>query len=323
MPMRYHTINENVLPLHSQLSIAGARCLLSTNSAGVLACMSRWQDPGGSRGSSFELSVLLDPEVRRDNNETVQFRGLHHLVFGIFSRGDSFVFDLLRRRITGVVSIETASDDQFWNTLLVPVALGVLGAAIGVVPLHCACLDRDGDGLLIAGVSGAGKSTLTAALSQCGFAVVSDGWTYAAKNYDGGPTAHGISAPLKLLPDAVEYFPELQGSKLTKTFNAEIAFEVDPAQTFRAAVRRFSRPRWLMLLERVNEVGCDIVPLSGEAARSFFQQRMERLPFQLEEAQATRAELLRALTNSECWLIRYGGPPQLAAETISRFCERN
>jgi hypothetical protein len=187
--------------------------------------------------------------------------------------------------------------------------------------LHCACLDKNGEGLLLAGASGTGKSTLAVALSRCGFAIVSDGWTYVGKNGD-GLIAHGISAPVKLLPDAVQHFPELSGFEAAKASNGEMAFEVDAAHTLRAEVRRESSPRWLMFLERAETHGCDIVPFGDDVAQTFFENNAERLPVQLKEAAKTRTAVIQSLSGTNCWLARCGGPPHLVAEAISRFCER-
>jgi hypothetical protein len=320
--MKLHPIDEEYLPLRADLRMVGARCDLSTNSEEILSSLSRWEaSPTAERRYSFELNVMVDSEAKHDRSATPHFRGLHHLVFGSFGATESFVFDLLRRKVSGVVSEDTAGDERFWNTRLLPTAIGLLGATIGVVPLHCACLDKDGEGLLLAGDSGTGKSTLAVALSRCGFGIVSDGWTYVGKSGN-DLTAYGISAPVKLLPDAAQHFPELCGFEAARASNGEMAFEVDAAQAFGADVRSESRPRWLVFLERVEAHGCEIVPFTGEAAQTFFENNVERLPDQLKEAAKTRAALIQTLSGTDCWLARYGGPPHLAAEALSRFCER-
>ncbi len=320
--MKVCTINEDSLPLNAELRVVGARCLLSTNSRDVLSSFARWEAPArGGTEATFELRVLVDPAAKRERDRAPHFRGLHHLVFGILSTDETIVFDLARRRISVVVSTETARDAAFWNTRLLPTALGLLGATIGVVPLHCACLDRGGEALLLAGVSGAGKSTLAVALSRLGFSVVSDGWTYIGRDGD-RLTAHGISAPVKLLPDAVEHFPELRDFKAGVASNGELAFEVDVADTFRARIRQQSTPRWVMFLERVESQGCEIVPYDSDAAQTFLQDTLERLPVQLQKVTETRTALVASLAAKDCWLARYGGPPQAVAEAIAEFCER-
>ena len=322
--MKILSVDQACVPLRADLRMAGARCALQTNSEEILASLSRWRAPAngeGEGGHSFEMNVIVDSAARREKEVAPHFRGLHHLVFGSFGADETIVFDLLRRRVSAVVSRDTASDERFWNVRLLPTILGLLGATIGVVPLHCACLDKDGEGLLLAGHSGTGKSTLAVTLSRRGFALVSDGWTYVGRN-ENGLTAHGISAPVKLLPDAVRYFPELRAFEAANASNGELAFEIDATETFRTEARRESIPRWLMLLERTEGRECEIVPLRSEAAQAFFEGSVERLPVQLTEAAETRASLIESLSRTESWLARCGGPPDVAAEAISRFCER-
>lgn len=319
--MRTLAFESGDLPLRGQpFFIAGATCVVSTNSRAVIDSLSRWKSPQRPFERSFQLNVLVDPSAARTRRTTPHFRGSHHLVFAAFGERELFVFDLLRRSVSGVVSRETAEDGLFWKNLLLPIALGVMGPTIGLVPVHAACLDWKGRGVMITGPSGAGKSTLAVALSQRGFSLVSDDWTYIAHER-GQVTAYGISAPVKLLADATHLFPELTRLQPARSLNGEIAFEVDPARVFGSPVRSQSTPSWLVFLERTRQAGCQILPYSRRGTRTFFENSAERLPDQLAEAAARRSEAIAALAKQECWLLRYGGPPQVAAEAISGFCE--
>jgi hypothetical protein len=189
---------------------------------------------------------------------------------------------------------------------------------MGLVPVHCACLELDGDGLLIAGVSGAGKSTLSVALSEGGFNYVSDDWTYISRRHD-GIVAHGTSAPVKLLPDAVEHFRTLLGYRLRKSMNGELAYEVDIAEAFGARVERACEPRWLIFLERTQEGGADFTPMPSAEARSYLNSSVERLPPQLREAVAMREQTIEQVARLPSWRFRYGGTPQFAATELRRF----
>ncbi len=200
--------------MRRKLCFAGARCDLQHQFGSV------GQSSGSSvraRGRlrvrvSFTMRVVVDESSNEAAGEP-HFRGLHHVVTASFGESNVFVFDILRRTLSASVSGVVAGDCGFWREKLIPIALGVLGAAMGLVPVHCACLESEGDGLLIAGVSGAGKSTLSVALSEAGFNYVSDDWTYVSQTSD-GIVAHGTSAPVKLLPDAVMHFQNLQGRSL-------------------------------------------------------------------------------------------------------------
>jgi len=321
---KIYKIRPDALPLRAELSLAGVHCLLLTNSAELLSSVSRWfsaiRYPYPS-GQPVAMEVLVDSSISRAPSAKAHFRGLRHLVFASFGAEEVFSFDLLRRRVIGAVSPATASDSSFWNTQLLPIMVGVMGTTVGVVPLHSACLDRDGRGLLIAGLSGAGKSTLSVALAQRGFSLVSDDWTYVSKDKERDELiASGLSVPVKLLPDASEHFSELKAFTPKVSLNGELAFEVDAAKVFRSHVKCISRPHWLMFLERDPRPGCDFIPYSTTDARAFYERSAELLPEELPEAAANRSEIIRTVTSRKCFRVRSGESPQKTAEAIDRFC---
>jgi hypothetical protein len=263
------------------------------------------------------MQVLVNEEAI-EFEAPPHFRGLHHVVIASFGKSNVFVFDLLRRNLSGIVSAVVAREIRFWKHKLIPIMLGVLGAAIGHVPVHCACLSWKGDGLLIAGMSGAGKSTLSVALSQAGFSFVSDDWTYMSERC-GRIIAHGTSAPVKLLPDAARYFGFLANYGLRTSMNGELAYEVDASEAFGAHVQRNCEPRWLVFLERMERAGSEFVLMSSEKARGYLDASVERLPAQLDEAMSRRNQLITSFSLLPCWNFRYGGSPQFAAKELREF----
>jgi hypothetical protein len=319
--MRLHEFHPTALPVRAELSFAGAHCSLATNSPELIASLSRWSDSAGPRGPAIELHVIVDAAAVRRADAAMHFRGLHHLVFALISTDETFAFDLLRRRVAGVVSRETARDAEFWSTRFVPLVLGLMGITVGIIPLHCACLDLQGEGLLLAGKSRAGKSTLAVSLSKRGFALISDSWTYLGRDAEGELVARGISAPVKLLPDAVLHFPELREYKSAKAFNGEIAIEVDAALALNATILHESRPRRLVVLERSQSGQTALEPLSADAVLDFLLGSVELMPPALEGLAASRAALIAQLSRIECWKMRHAGRPQETAEVIHRFYE--
>jgi hypothetical protein len=313
-------INQAVLSYSRELCFAGAFCKLCTNSyelANTLELLSI--QVSGSSSSRFNIRVVVD-EMSIEGAKQPHFRGLHHVVMASFGSSNVFVFDILRRTISASISGVVARDSQFWKERLIPVTLGILGAAMGLVPMHCACLESENDGLLIAGASGTGKSTLSVALSKAGFNYVSDDWTYMSQR-GGRLVAHGTSAPVKLLPDAVDHFEALQSHSLQTSMNGELAFEVDIVETFGAQVERGCEPRWLIFLERMPAPGGDFTSMSGTAARSYLNSSVERLPAQLSEAAKMRDQIIEKVSQLPCWNFRYGGTPQFAAEQLREFVD--
>jgi hypothetical protein len=307
------------LPFRTEFSLAGTRCLLSTNSHELLRLSRQWQSlQVRPDAGSFQMSILEEVSFPSDSPKPSHFRGLGHLVFALLEPKSFLTFDLLRSSIFGVVSPAAARDSYFWNVQLLPIALGLLGTTVGVAPLHCACLDRDGSGLLISGDSGAGKSTLTAALAKRGLAVVSDDWTYVS--YRAGKLiAHGMYAPIKLLPDSIRFFPELRRNTPKKTLNGELAYEANAAKVFHSSVKTCSPPKWLLFLERTSAPGCQFVPCRPGHAVQYFEKNAEKLPAELSQAAETRSEIIRQISKCQSWILRTGDDPIQTAQAVENF----
>ncbi len=315
------TFNRQTLPFRTDFLIAGTQCLLATNSHVILQAAARWRsltNHGAVSLSSFAMEVIVDPDMDDNPEQSAHFRGSRHLVFGILPPRSFVAYDLLRRRVHAALSPAAANDRSFWNKLLLPITLGVLGTTIGVAPLHCACLHGHGTGVLLAGVSGAGKSTLATALAQRGFAFVSDDWAYVSKT-NSGLLAHGLSFPIKLLPDADRFFPELRTLTPKSTLNGEIAYELDPTQSHAFDVKMSTHPRHIFFLERVSAGGCRMIPCRAEFVRDFFEQNAERLPDELPEAKALRSSVIQLLSACPSWILRTGESPQITAAALDAF----
>jgi hypothetical protein len=321
--MKIQSMKAAQMPLREQFEIAGTRCSVRTNSAAVLGALRVWPNANGDRSQRcFELNVLVDGAGAPPGERSPHFRGLHQFVFATFGTGELFVFDLSRFSVAAVVSRQTAADTNFWRALVVPISLGLMGTAMGLVPLHSACLDWNGKALMIAGASGAGKSTLAVELARSGFSFVSDDWTYFATER-GELKAYGLRAPVKLLTDAPAFFPELRQLKPAKSLNGEVAFEVDLPRIFGRRVRSKSNPAWIVLLERTDRHGYELERCSSAEIRKFFESSVERLPSEWANIEAVRSKVIEEVACRDCWTLRYGGPPQIAAEALIELCERN
>jgi hypothetical protein len=307
------------LPFRTEFSLAGTHCFLSTNSHELLRLSRQWQSlPARPDAGSFRMSILEEASVCSDQPKPSHFRGLGHLVFALLEPKTFLTFDLLRSSVFGVISPAAAKDAYFWNVQLLPIALGLLGTTVGVAPLHCACLDRSGSGLLVAGDSGSGKSTLTTALAKRGWAVVSDDWTYVSYR-PGKLIAHGMYAPIKLLPDSIRYFPELRRNTPKKTLNGEVAYEVNAGKLFHSPVKACSAPKWLLSLERTSAPGCHFVPCRPGHATQYFEKNAEKLPAELPEAAQARSVIIQQVSKCQSWILRTGDDPIQTAQAVEKF----
>jgi len=311
--------NQETLLFRTDVLVAGTRCLVSTNSCDILrAAAQSPRDTQRSCTPSFEMEVMVESALDVVPEHAAHFRGNRHLVFAKLPPRSFIAFDLLRRRVHAVLSNAAARDLSFWNTRLLPITIGVLGTTLGVVPLHCACLDRNGSAALIAGVSGAGKSTLATAMSQLGFALLSDDWTYISKHRS-ALLAHGLYSPLKLLPDAARFFPVLRHFSPRRSLNGELAYEIESVQSIGLSATGISRPACIFFLERTFAPGCYLLRCHSEYVREFFTKNVERLPDELPAAKACRASIIKVLSDRPSWILRTGESPQVTAEHLNDF----
>jgi HPr Serine kinase C-terminal domain len=268
------------------------------------------------------MEIIVDGRLDAAVERPTYFRGNGHLVFGLLPLGSLISYDLHRQYVRAVLSTKAARDDSFWRSLLIPITIGILGTTVGVVPLHCACLEQNGNGLLITGDSGAGKSTLAAALTQRGFALISDDWTYFSKEQS-TLAAHGLFSPIKLLPDAVQFFRELGELTPAIFLNGELAYEVDPVRFAGSTTKNTSRPSSIFVLERTSHPGCHFVPCSSASVRDFFEKNAERLPEDLIDAKTFRTGVIGTLSALPSWVLRTGESPQRTSEAIDHFILEN
>jgi hypothetical protein len=309
-------------PLHSHHIVTGAHCMVSTNSPAVLRVARKFfrqtvepQFPPG-----LTLRFWVDPAAQSFPPWPQPFfRGLGHLAYAGFDSESSLLLDLRRRSVVGRFSPSMAGDVGYWQRVIFPALVGLASDALGVTVIHCACVERDGAGLLLAGESGAGKSTLSLAMSRRGFAFVSDDWTYLS--YAGGQlAAWGLGTPLKLLPDAAQHFPELRNLEPGIALNGERSFEVDPEDVFGIWRSLRCEPRWLVFLERQDKPEHTFVRMSPREAARRLGSAQGRLPRELSRLRETQRATIRNLVERECWLLRYGNSPEDISHALDRFC---
>jgi hypothetical protein len=291
----------------------GAICSLSTNCQYVL---------DAAQDSFFPVDLPLtsvDFSVRFwvDNTDPAQppwpkpyVRGLNHLIYASFDAGSSLLADLRTRRVIGRFSPGMASDTAYWKTVIFPMLLTIVGASVGIAELHCACVTRNRNGLLLAGSSGSGKSTLALALSQIGFGFLSDDRTFCSLK-NGSVLAWGLPTRLKLRREAAKWFEELRYAQPIDT-QGEIWLEPEHFLGLTRVQR--CQPHSLLFLERQEASKFRLSRMSSsEASNRLRGDLMGELP----DAFARRSAAVEKLVELPCWLLQYGGQPQAIALQIS------
>lgn len=309
-------------PLNESYFVLGAKCTISTNSEDILAAartsfreVIRSENP-----YTLTMRLWVDDEAEGCPPWPLPFsRGLSHLVYLGLDGRSCVLLDTRRRIIVGQFCPAMAADRAYWQRVIFPTAIGLMSESLGVTALHCACVERNGSGLLLAGGTGAGKSTLSLAMAQMGFGFLSDDWTYFSR-FEGRLIAWGMATPVKLLPDATQYFQELQNLKPDISQNGERAYEVDPEVVFGVRRSLCCEPRWPVFLERQNSHGHTLVKMAPLEAAARLEFDLEDLPPEMSGVRDAQEDTIHGLTERNCWLLRCGGSPQETAQILARFC---
>ncbi len=308
-------------PLVAHYIAAGMTCQIATNFEPILEAAGESFFPAGASPSSPDLRLRfwVDPEAHNSNPcPKPYYRGLGHLVFAGFDSQNSVLMDLRARRAIGRFSPAMGAQQSFWKTVIFPVLLSVFSASLGVTELHCACVVRDGSGLLLAGGSGSGKSMLSLALTQSGFALLSDDRTYISRR-EGRLLAWGLPTLVKLRPDAFAIFPELSGVEPGLALSGEPALLLDPELEFHARRSFCCEPRWLVFLELQVGAGVALEEISPtEAAARLKEDLLPEAP----EAAASQWATIDGLVRRGCWRLRCGDEPGAVARALAGFCNR-
>jgi hypothetical protein len=305
--------------------VSGVIWKVTTNSPEMLSTLEALSEPVRDEtvATCLELFLSVDPgSSRRDPEFRPYFRALDHLFFAGFGPGDTLLIDQRRCRVVGTIGPDTACDLDYWGRIILPCMAGITSACTGVAPVHCACVVRNGQGLLIHGRSGAGKSTLALALSLNGFSYLSDDCTYVSDALR-LLKCWGSTAPLKLIPDSRKFFPELADLEPGESMNGELAYQIDPTSVFGVTKISTCEPRWILFIERIPQSVPTFRAVNRADAASWLASDLELLPPSLSDQRHRQLAVIDRLAARQGWVLRHALPPVELAATISQFCDSN
>jgi hypothetical protein len=175
-------------------------------------------------------------------------------------------------------------------------------SAFYVTPLHAACVEFHGKGVLLCGNSGAGKSSLAFACARAGWRYISDDASYLVRNGSTRLIA-GNSHQVRLRPSARELFPELKGFMPTPWAAGKPSIEIPTALLPYVTRASHTTAEYIIFLNRMACAAPELVPFSREVARNWANQS----PAATGDNDEVQAASLRDLLNAQLLELRYSG----------------
>jgi len=216
------------LPFRRQLFPLGFSLEISTNVEPVLdlasTCWGSWRHRIFAE-QTLEIHIAVTGDRVGLPPSAPTFRGQRNLISIVADANNYAVCDLKQGFAFAWLNQDALADQAYLRYhFLEGIALTLLAGRY-VIPLHAACVERGGKGVLLCGNSGAGKSSLAFACARAGWKFLSDDASYlVVKN--GCRLVVGNPQWLRLRPSAKELFPEMRGFDLTPRPTGKPSIEV-------------------------------------------------------------------------------------------------
>ncbi len=159
-------------------------------------------------GAALEVTLIERPSAARPGRLRLRY-GSGWLTA---SDGDSMLAACIDRgSALALVSQKLVADEDYFRHEIVECATLVLVSQRDRTPMHASAVARNGVAVAFVGRSGGGKSTLTYACLRRGFDLLSEDVLHCSLHP--GLRYWGNGGQVRLLPDAIRWFPELNAIK--------------------------------------------------------------------------------------------------------------
>jgi len=291
------------LPLTGTFYALGFRVDIATNSREVLEAAA---DSWGMYGPEFAsrpvtLHIVVRPGGDPARAPEPVVRTQRHY-FSIVSDRDNFAaYDSDTFFGYCFVTGRTAADRSWFRFFYLETMAYMLLAQRYTMPVHAACVAREGVGVLLYGLAGAGKSTLAWACARAGWTYITDDGAWLLPDVE-DRTVLGRCRQIRFKSDAPRLFPELQEYAARPGPNGKVSLEV-PLAAF-PQIRTASRCRigCVVVLDRGSRAAARAEPMPAEEVAGLLLGDMPRYE---EEVRARYETVVRRLLHAPCYRLTY------------------
>lgn len=216
----------------------------------------------------------------------------------------------------GWVTKSTASDHAYLRYYFIEGGLWAMATPMYLTPIHAACVNYRGSGVLLCGDSGAGKSTLAYACARRGWSFLTDDGSNLLRGHAGN-TVIGNPFQIRLRPAAKDFFPELIPLPVARRLTGKLSIEV--VTSARPDIKKITESPvdFIVFLNR-REGPAELVSYSEENALNWFEQAIS---YARHEIRAFQLASLRRLVGANIFELRYADFDDAIARLESMVCD--
>jgi hypothetical protein len=291
------------LPLRAVYYPSGFAVEIATNSCQVLAAAEEsW---GRFRKAFSDPPVRLEIGVSADDSQDCPpppncwARG--NLLTNIADGRNFSACDLRCGFGFAWVTEAAVNNRAYFRYFFLEAAALILLESLYWTPLHAACVQVEGCGILLCGESGAGKSSLALACAHNGGKFLTDDGSAIVRRREGRVVV-GNPHQMRFRESAVELFPELRSQRVTPRATGKMAIELATASLPEINTIDECQVDFIVFLNR-NEPGpARLSLLPKEVARQYFERCIS---FGEREVREAHTASIHKLLTAEVFEMRY------------------
>ena len=303
------------MPLSGVYFPLGFPLLVTTNSAEILEAA---QESWGACRQQFDIPPLrlhlgvLEGDSNALPSDPVS-RAQGHLMSKIADKDNFYVADLMQGFTFGWFTRATVSRLNYFRFHFLDAAVLSHIANRHTTPIHAACVEWNGHGVLLCGDSGAGKSSLAFACARAGSTYVADDASFVLNGRNDRQVV-GNCHMIRLRPSASELFDEVAGKAITPRVAGKPSIELSTSTIPGIRTATFCEIDYVVFLNRGKTNSQELTGFPKEVARHYMHKHL----CGLEEFRRSQIASVERMLNAEVFELRYRGL-EWAADRLERL----
>lgn len=242
---------------------------------------------------------LVAPQVTGQWNMITQIVDGHNFVVSDADCGRSY----------GWLTTDLVSERAYFRHHFLEGAFWMTAEPMYLTPIHAACVNRAGRGVLLCGDSGAGKSSLAYACARNGWSFLCDDASNLVRGLH-GRTVIGNPYQIRFRPSAADLFPELKHQRVSPRITGKLSIELVTSTIPQIRTIPESPVDFIVFLNRRGGPA-ELVPFSRRKAFAWFEHV---ICYGSQAVRSAQRDSFKRLLGAEIFELRYRDLDQAIAQ---------